>query len=393
MADGKQGKDRHLEPKTTMESARPGLLRATRLAFVVPGYAISAWAPLIPHVQAQIGLNAGQLGMALLALGAGSMTTMPIAGGLVGRFGCRRLFASAGYAVALILPLLALVHSVWLLAAALFALGISLGLLSCARNLHGIHTERTLGRRLMSGFHGFYSLGCIFGAGTMSVLMGSGVAPAIAILLVSLAILIGVTLSTPYITDERNASGPAFARPRGIVLLIGLLCFVIFMAEGSILDWSALLLSDHFHLDAARAGLGYVAFAITMTAGRLMGDRLVRRLGDRIMLGLGPIVAVLGFWIAILPVHWTLAVAGFALVGAGLANIVPLLYSAVGRQTIMPQNLALAAAGSIGFAGVLTGPAAIGFIAQLTSLATAFAILPVLVLLVAFQAPRTTPRR
>eukprot|EP00456_Euglypha_rotunda_P017549 TRINITY_DN16036_c0_g1_i5.p2 TRINITY_DN16036_c0_g1~~TRINITY_DN16036_c0_g1_i5.p2 ORF type:complete len:166 (+),score=29.49 TRINITY_DN16036_c0_g1_i5:135-632(+) len=165
------------------------------------------------------------------------------------------------------------------------------------------------------------------------------------------------------------------------------------MAEGSVLDWSALLLSDHFHLDAARAGLGYVAFAITMTAGRLMGDRLVRRLGDRIMLGLGPIVAVLGFWIAILPVHWTLAVAGFALVGAGLANIVPLLYSAVGRQTIMPQNLALAAAGSIGFAGVLTGPAAIGFIAQLTSLATAFAILSVLVLLVAFQAPRTTPGR
>ncbi|WP_298400973.1 MFS transporter [Sphingobium sp.] len=375
-----------------MSKSSPGLLAATRIAFVVPGYAISAWAPLIPHVQAQIGLNPGQLGLALLALGAGSMTTMPMAGGLVGKLGCRRLFAGSGYVIALILPLLALARSAMILALALFVLGLAIGLFSCARNLHGIHTEQTLGRRLMSGFHGFYSMGCILGAGTMSVLMGSGVSPAIAILLVAIAVMIGVTVSTPRITDERNASGPAHAWPRGVVLGIGLLCFVIFMAEGSVLDWSALLLSDHFHLDAARAGLGYVAFAMMMTVGRLSGDALVRRFGDRIILGLGPVIAAFGFGIAILPLHWTLAVAGFALVGAGLANVVPLLYSAVGRQTIMPQNLALAAAGSIGFAGVLTGPAAIGFIAQWTSLATAFAILAGLVLLVALQAPRTTSR-
>ncbi|MFC3444093.1 MFS transporter [Sphingobium rhizovicinum] len=381
-----------MEPTTLLSKASPGLLAATRIAFVVPGYAISAWAPLIPHVQAQIGLNPGQLGLALLALGAGSMTTMPMAGGLVGKLGCRRLFAGSGYAIALILPLLALARSAWFLASALFVLGLAIGLFSCARNLHGIHTEQALGRRLMSGFHGFYSMGCILGAGTMSVLMGSGVSPAIAILLVAIAVMIGVTVSTPRITDERNASGPAHAWPRGVVLGIGLLCFIIFMAEGSVLDWSALLLSDHFHLDAARAGLGYVAFATMMTVGRLSGDALVRRFGDGIMLGLGPIIAAFGFCIAILPLHWTLAVAGFALVGAGLANIVPLLYSAVGRQTIMPQNLALAAAGSIGFAGVLTGPAAIGFIAQWTSLATAFAVLSAMVLLVAFQAPRTASR-
>lgn len=371
---------------------RPGLLTSTRLAFIVPGYAISSWAPLIPHVQKNIGLSPAQLGLTLLALGAGSMTTMPLAGGLVARIGCRRLFAGAGYAIAFILPMLTLAGSASALSVTLFALGVALGLISCARNLHGIYTERALNRRLMSGFHGFYSVGCILGAGTMSVLMGSGVAPSFAILAVSLFILIGVAISTPRITDERSASGPAYARPHGVVLMIGILCFIIFMGEGSVLDWSAILLSAHFHLDAARAGLGYVAFAVTMTGGRLIGDRLVRRFGDRLMLTFGPLLAACGFAIAILPIHWTLAVGGFALVGAGLANVVPLLYSAVGRQTIMPQNLALTAAGSIGFAGVLSGPAAIGFIAQWTNLSTSFVILAALTALVARYAPRTAPR-
>lgn len=368
---------------------RPGLLTSTRLAFVVPGYAISSWAPLIPHVQERIGLDAGRLGLALLALGAGSMATMPFAGWLVGKTGCRRLFATAGCAIAAILPMLAIVRTALMLSVTLFALGVALGLISCARNLHAIYTERALDRRLMSGFHGFYSVGCIFGAGTMSLLMGTGVAPHLSIVVVASLILLGVLISTPRITDQRSGKGPAYARPRGVVLVIGLLCFITFMAEGSVLDWSALLLSDHFGLDAARAGLGYVAFAITMTGGRLMGDRLVRRFGDRHMLLSGPLIAAAGFILATVPLHWTLAVGGFALVGAGLANVVPLLYSAVGRQTIMPQNLALTAAGSIGFAGVLTGPAAIGFLAEWTSLATSFLLLAFLTAIVGRFAPQT----
>ncbi|PZU07601.1 MFS transporter [Sphingomonas sp.] len=366
---------------------RLGLLPATRLANLVSGFAISAWAPLIPHVQQGIGLSSGALGLTLLAFGAGSMATMPVAGGIVGRIGCRRLFALSGLLIVLTLPCLALMRSAPALAVGLFIFGSGLGLISCARNLHGLATERALQRRLMSGFHGFYSVGCVLGAGTMSVLMGLGMPPLGAISIVAFVILICVGLATPAITSEHMGSGPAYAMPKGVVLVIGLLCFIVFMAEGSVLDWSAILLTGHFRLDAARAGLGYVAFATMMTAGRLSGDRLVHRFGDRAMLTLGPLLAAAGFVIAVLPSHWTLAVAGFALVGAGCANIVPLLYSAVGRQTVMPSNLALTAAGSIGFAGVLTGPAAIGFIAQWSSLTISFLILAALVGLVA----RVTP--
>jgi MFS family permease len=367
---------------------RLGLLPATRLSFMTSGYAISAWAPLIPHVKEQIGLSAASFGLTLLAFGAGSMAMMPLAGGLIGRFGCRRLIAIGGTAIAFILPCLGLMRSAWMLAAALFCFGLAMGLLSSARNIHGIATERALGRRLMSGFHGFYSVGCVLGAGTMSVLMGLGVPPSVASAVVGAIILAAIAFSTPQITNERTAAGPAYVPPRGVVLVIGLLCFVVFMCEGSVLDWSALLMLAHFRIDPARAGLAYVAFATMMTIGRLTGDRLVRRLGDKAMLTWSPLLATAGFVIATLPVHWTLAVAGFALVGAGAANIVPLLYSAVGRQTVMPPNLALTAAGSIGFAGVLTGPAAIGFIAQGTSLAVAFLVLAAMVAVVARAAPR-----
>lgn len=368
--------------------SRLGLLPATRLGFMVSGYAVSSWAPLIPHVQKQIGLSAGELGTTLLAFGAGSMATMPIAGGLVGKVGCRRLFAVSGAAIVVLLPFLALVRSALALASVLFAFGAALGFMSAARNLHGIAAERVLNRRLMSGFHGFYSVGCVLGAGTMSVLMGLGVPPRWAIIAVALIILVSVVGSAPQITDERTGSGSAYAWPRGVVLLIGLLCFVVFMAEGSVLDWSAILLIGRFHLDAARAGLGYVGFATMMTVGRLSGDRLVKRFGDPVMLSAGPALAACGLVVATQAVHWSVAVAGFALVGAGSANIVPLLYSAVGRQSVMPPNLALTAAGSIGFAGVLTGPAAIGFIAQWTNLSLALLILAGSLALVACVAPK-----
>jgi MFS family permease len=368
--------------------SRFGLLPATRLSFMTSGYAISAWAPLIPHVKQQIGLSPAAFGLTLLAFGAGSMAMMPLAGGLIGRFGCRRLIAVGGTAIAVILPCLGLMHSGLMLAATLFCFGLAMGLLSSARNIHGIATERTLGRRLLSGFHGFYSVGCVLGAGTMSVLMGLGMPPPAAAAVVGVIILLAVAASTPQISDERIAAGPAYAPPRGVVLVIGLLCFVVFMCEGSVLDWSALMMLAHFRIDPARAGLAYVAFATMMTIGRLTGDRLVHKLGDKAMLTWSPLLATAGFVIATLPLHWTLAVFGFALVGAGAANIVPLLYSAVGRQKIMPPSLALTAAGSIGFAGTLSGPAAIGFIAQGSSLAVAFLVLAALVAVVARAAPR-----
>ena len=169
--------------------------------------------------------------------------------------------------------------------------------------------------------------------------------------------------------------GPAFAWPRGAVLLIGALCFIAFLAEGAILDWSALLLTGSHAVGASIAGLGYASFSAAMTAGRLTGDRVVERFGATRTVVAGSIVAALGLAVAALAPAWPAALAGFALVGLGCANVVPVLFSAAGRQHDMPESVAMPAIMTLGYAGLLTGPAAMGFIAQATSLATAFVVL------------------
>ncbi len=180
-----------------------------------------------------------------------------------------------------------------------------------------------------------------------------------------------------------KAPAPAFAVPHGVVLLIGSLCFVVFLAEGAVLDWSAVFLASERNLDTAYAGLGYAAFALTMTAGRLTGDAIVRRLGATRVIVLGGLTAAAGLMLATLAPAWEMALVGYALVGAGCSNIVPVLYTAVGKQTVMPENIAVPAITTLGYAGILAGPAVIGFIAHGSSLSVAFGLIAVLLLAVA----------
>ena len=176
--------------------------------------------------------------------------------------------------------------------------------------------------------------------------------------------------------------------PRGVVLLIGALAFVLFLAEGAVLDWSAVFLTSVRHMDAAYAGLGYAAFAATMTAGRLAGDRIVDRLGPRRVVLTGGLCAAAGFVASVAAPSWQAALGGYALVGVGCANIVPVLFSAVGRQTAMPENVAVPAITTLGYAGILAGPAGIGFVAHLTSLPTAFLVLAAMLAAVALGSRR-----
>ena len=229
---------------------------------------------------------------------------------------------------------------------------------------------------MMSGFHGLFSLGGIAGAGGMALLLVAGAAPLEAALCVSLVMLAVLAASASHLLPYGSrAEGPAFAIPHGIVLFIGLLCFVLFLAEGAVLDWSAVFLSSIRHMARSYAGLGYAAFAATMTVGRLMGDRIVDALGPRRVVLAGALCAACGFVLTLVVGSWPLALLGFALVGVGCANIVPALFSAVGRQTVMPEPVAVPAITTLGYAGILAGPAGIGFIAHVSNLPAAFAVL------------------
>lgn len=375
----------------TLSRPPPGVAEqhATRVVFFIAGFAGAAWAALVPFAKAHADVSDGALGLLLLCLGIGSIATMPIAGACAPRFGCRQVMIVAALVMAAALPFLATLSALPLLVATLMLFGAGIGTMDVTMNIQAIIVERASGRSMMSGFHGLFSLGGIAGAGGMAALLSAGASPLAAALCVSLCILAALAVSAKHLLPygARN-EGPAFAVPHGIVLLLGALAFVLFLAEGAILDWSAVFLTSVRNMDASYAGLGYAAFSATMTAGRLAGDRIVDRLGQKRVVLVGGLCAAFGFVVATVVPFWEATLLGYALVGVGCANIVPVLFSAVGRQDVMPENVAVPAITTLGYAGILAGPAGIGFVAHLTSLPTAFLILAAMLVAVSLSSRR-----
>lgn len=179
---------------------------------------------------------------------------------------------------------------------------------------------------------------------------------------------------------------PLFVMPRGWVLFLGVMCFILFLTEGAILDWGALFLNQARDLPAAQAGLGYAVFSVAMTIGRLTGDRIVNYFGRTATLFCGTLCAAAGMLLAVLVPSTLVTLLGFMLIGFGGANAVPIMFTAAGKQQVMPVNLAISAMTTIGYAGILAGPALVGFISQLSSLSVAFSAIAALLLVVAASA-------
>jgi predicted MFS family arabinose efflux permease len=369
-------------PRRT-SSARPEHI-STRIAFFIAGFGMAAWAPLVPFAKARVGMNDGELGLLLLCLGMGSIVAMPLAGAFVAGLGCRRVITFSALMICLALPLLALVSSIPLLVATLFFFGAGLGAIDVSMNIQAIIVERASGRTMMSGFHGLFSLGGIVGAAGVTALLGAGAAPVTATLVVIACIAVALAKAVPHLLPYGGKSeGPAFALPRGVVLFIGGLCFILFLTEGAVLDWSAVFLASARGVAPSYAGLGYAAFALTMTIGRLSGDRIVQRVGRTNIFVFGGLCAASGFALVALIPSWPMTLIGYSLVGAGCSNVVPVLFTSVGRQTRMAENVAVPAVTGLGYAGILLGPTAIGLVAHAASLSAAFLIVALMLVGVA----------
>ncbi len=361
---------------------RPGTRLATRLAFFAAGFAMAAWAPLVPFAKDNAGVDDAGLGLMLLCLGAGSLVAMPLTGMLAARIGSRTLILGGGAGLVAVLPVLVLVGDPLALALALMAFGAALGTLDVAMNIHAVEVERAAPRPLMSGFHAMFSLGALAGAGGVTLLLTLGLAPVAAAAGASAVTMACVIGAAPHLLRARGDEPAPFALPRGVVLWLAALAAITFLVEGAMLDWGALLLLAKGVLPQAQAGLGYMIFSVAMTIGRLTGDRVVAAAGPRRTLIAGGALGVAGLALMVAAEGVWPALAGFALVGFGASNIVPVLFSLAGRQSVMPPGLAVAAVVTVGYAGILIGPALIGFVAEATGLGAAFALLAVLLALV-----------
>ena len=360
----------------------------TRTIFLINGLGMSAWAPLVPFARDRLQLSGASLGALLLCLGIGSLAAMPVTGTLVARFGCRRVMCFSTLLVLMMMPLLARADSHLVMAAALMLFGAGLGMLDVAMNYQAVQVEQAADKPMMSGFHGFFSLGGILGAGTVSLLLSQSFTPLAATLVVMAVMLLLLLWRLPVLMNERlhQPDQPWLVIPRGWVAFLGLLCFILFLAEGAVLDWGALLLLQNPEMSPAWAGLGYAVFSVAMTLGRFSGDKIIQRFGRYPVMLTGALTAAAGMSLAVWLPWPEIALLAFLLVGFGLSNTVPMLFNAAGNQQDMPANLAISAMTTLGYAGILSGPALIGFISQWISLSGAFLAIALLLLAVAASA-------
>jgi MFS family permease len=362
----------------TTDGSLRSAAHATRIAFIANGLAFASWAPIIPFAKTNTGADEAAFGLLLLCLGIGSVISMPITGWLCARHGTRPMILISAMIMACGLPFLAYLVKYWELAVTLLIFGASIGTLDVAMNIHAAEVEKRSGRALMSGFHGMFSIGAICGAGFVTLLISYGVAPLIATLCVTGSVIIAILWVQSHYLITKSDAPETFRPPSGIVKWLALLAGIAFLIEGAIMDWGALLMIERAVFSMEQAALGYIAFSITMVIGRLSGDFVVPRIRRRaILLGGGTLVVLGLIAITTLPSP-ALNLIGFAVVGLGAANLVPVVFSAAGQQSDMDPNMAVASVTFVGYAGILLGPAIIGFGAQYTSLPLAMASLALL---------------
>ena len=364
---------------------------ATRVQFFVLGLAVAAWAPIVPFAKARVGADDTTLGLLILCLGLGSLATMPISGKLVGLFGCRVVLPVAGALLCAVLPMLALARTPLELGLALTVFGAAAGAIDIGINIQAVAVEKAERRPLMSGFHAQFSLGGIAGAAGVTGLLALALTPAAALAVLGVAAVLAILATTGGLMGRpENGGAHGLVLPRGPVVLLGVMCFVTFLAEGAVLDWSALFLTQERGVDRAWGGLAYAAFSATMTAGRLAGDRIVARYGGRAVVAVGGVVAAAGYVLVVAAPFAGASLVGFALVGAGAANIVPVLFTTAGRLRDVPPEAAVPGVATLGYLGLLVGPAAIGLIADTASLSAGFLVVAALLVGVAGASGRAT---
>lgn len=354
---------------------------AVAAVFAVHGAVTGSFATRVPWVQDHASLGAGQLGFALAFGAFGASCSMPLAGRISHTFGSRTALRGliALWTVSLVLP--ALAPNLYTLCLAMFAYGASAGMADVAMNALGVEVERRLHRSIMSGLHGMWSAGALVGsaAGTLAAHLGSDARvhfACAAAVLTLLGVLAGGWVLDVQPTEDEEPP-PRFALPPRSALLIGAVGFCAVFAEGASLDWSAVFLRDRLDSSAGVAAASTTGFMLTMAVARIAGDAVVNRFGAVRTVRAGGVLAVLGGLLVVVAGNAATAMTGFALMGLGIAVVVPLCFAAAGHAGPNPSQ-AIAGVATITYTSGLVAPSLIGGVAQATSLVVSFCVVTAL---------------
>ena len=371
---------------------RPARLAVT-VVFFASGAAYGSWVARVPALQEGLDATKSELGLALFGVAAGAVVMLPVAGWLSARLGSRLVTQAGLLGIALSLPLIGLAPSLLTLTLAFALFGATGATLDLAMNAHGVAVEGRYGRPILSSFHAAFSLGGLAGAGAGGIAAALEISPTAQFLGASLAILaIGVWSRAHLLPGHVDvAPGPVYGRPSAELVALAAIAFAGLLAEGATGDWSGVYLNDTLGTGEGAATIAFIGFSVTMTLGRLVGDRLTARFGAPALTRGAGLLGAAGISATLLSGDPVVAALGFACLGAGLSTVIPTVFRAAGAAG-SSAGAGIAAVSTVGYTAFLVGPPAIGFLADATSLPLALSLLVVLCGAIAVLAPATGPR-
>jgi MFS family permease len=376
---------------TIMKSNAPAQASwATFTLFLLHGIMVGSWVPHIPLAKERLDVGPGMFGLALLAIAAGAVTAMPLTGAMINRYGSSRvaLVTGALFCIAFAGPVTAPTLVPFIIMG--YLLGALIGSMDVAMNAHGIAVERQLKRPIMSMLHGGFSVGGMVGA-FLGALAMKHMGEFTHIALAGGACLILLFVAAQFLLPraiDKGLSDTHFGWPTRATIGLGLLCFLALMAEGSVLDWSAIYFTAEFKVDAGTAGLAYAFFSGGMAASRFTGDWLRQKFGAVPMVVASALLTAVSVAFAVSVSSFLTAVVAFTFAGIGIGNIAPVLFAGGGRLEPDAPGRGIAAVTTLGYAGFLAGPPLIGFAAEVTSLGHAFWLIVLSALVIAVFATK-----
>jgi predicted MFS family arabinose efflux permease len=368
---------------------------AVAAMFLANGFVMGAWAPQIPLLLPRHQITESTLGLLILVLGLGAVSAMLFSGRLIARFGARRVLSLFSLALIPVLPAVVYAPNIAALALFMAVFGAMAGCMDVAMNAQAVEIEKRLNRAIMSSSHGFWSLGGFFGGGAGSYAiahLGSEAQSLITAGITATLVFAAMPFLLPTPPVPHHAESPAkhHLLPRDLGLwLLGFMAFFSMVPEGAVLDWAAIYLSKELGADVFRAGLAFAFFAGAMAVMRFLGDHVRNRFGAVRTLRISGLLGAAGLMGgALAPVDWV-AVASFAIAGLGVANMVPIMFSAAGNHPRLPAAVAISTVTMVGYCGILVAPASIGYLAEHFGYRPTYAALSLLLVVVALLAART----
>jgi MFS family permease len=360
---------------------------ATKALFFACGFGFSSWASRIPEIKEKLNLNDAEFGTVLFAMPIGSISALPIAGYIINRFGSKNITLFACFFYLANFPFLGMANSAIGLALSLFIFGFGGDTLNIAMNVQAVGVEKAQKRSIMNIFHAIFSIGFMVGVAAGGFIINLNISPFTHFTAVGISIiLIGLVACQQLLTtDEKPAEPqPLFAWPDKSLVILGIICFCGMLSEGAMVDWSVIYYKKILDTHPGLTTLGFQAFSVCMVIGRLMGDKILEKMGLTNLLLANSLLLILGMAFALATQSNWAVVIGFGVTGFGLSTMVPLIYSEAGHSKTMSPGVALAAITTIGMAGFLLGPVLIGYLSEFTNLRIALGLLILLGIFAAF---------